>query len=107
MTRGPVFTLILASFILWSVAFLLLYGLQATGCRMGWHDTVILNSVSLLRLMMAGLTLVVLMVLAALLRRLPGEASEPFMRDVATYLSIAALVSAAFSFAGTFWLTLC
>ncbi|CAO3435041.1 hypothetical protein [Azospirillum doebereinerae] len=102
----PVFLPILAAFTLWAGGFLALYGLQATGCRLGWQDAELLPGVTNLRL---GLCLLLAALVAAIaavvlrLRRMPAG----FGRKVGLYASLAAAGSTLFNFFGVFWLSLC
>ncbi|MGF7174712.1 hypothetical protein [Azospirillum doebereinerae] len=102
----PVFLPILAAFTIWAVGFLALYGLQATGCRLGWQDAELLPGVTHLRLalclLLAGLAAAVVAVVLRL-RRLPAG----FARTVGLAVSLAAAASTLFSFSGVFWLSLC
>ena len=41
--------LLVAGFLLWSSAFVVLYGLQGLGCRLGWDEAALLGPVSLNR----------------------------------------------------------
>lgn len=70
--------LLIAGFTLWSLAFILLYALQALGCAYGWGD--------LHRPILVGAYLVSLMPLVWLALRRPYETGEP-----QTSLSISAL----------------
>lgn len=98
MSRA-VFLPILAAFTLWALGFLALYGLQATGCRLGWPD--------------AQGRLVLGATLAALLAAIAGiawwlrRAPAGLGRTVGLYATLAAGVSTLFCFSGVFWLTLC
>lgn len=88
-----------AGFLVWSAAFVVLYGLHALGCAWGW-DARAAGPTSLLRLVLVGawvghLALLVLLVLLA--RRLAGAAGAgegPRLLAQATLvLSLAALVA--------------
>lgn len=108
MKPQPVFSLLLAGFLLWSAAFLGLYGVQATGCRLGWDTITIWGSVSLLRLLLVVgliLSLIAMGLLLAGIRRL--QIVGNFTREVAVYLTVAAFISSIVTFFGILWLTLC
>jgi hypothetical protein len=104
---------LLAGFVLWSVAFVVLYGAQATGCRLGWQTMEIVGPVTLQRMVLVALFLgaVALHVLLyRLLRRTPvpdGDRAHAFSKDAGGLLAAAALGAAIFTFAGVFWLTAC
>ena len=96
------FAALVGAFVIWSIAFLLLYGTHATGCALGWEARAFLMT-SFLRAVLAG---IVALTFAALflLRSATGE--EPLAR-VAHLVFIAALVATAFCFAAVFVLPLC
>lgn len=83
--RAQPFAMLLAGFVLWSVVFVALYGVQATGCRLGWHGIEIAGPVTLQR------AVLVLMFLGALVstpcstvscaarRRPVSRAPSPFL----------------------------
>lgn len=111
--RHPLLLLILA-FVVWSGTFLLVYATQATGCSLGWHNNDIAFWRSPLRFILIVLVVIsfvaILGTLAWLRRRhKPSAALETstFLGQVKTYVTIAAIFSTAFCFAGVFWLTLC
>lgn len=70
--------LLVAGFTVWSVAFVMLYGMQALGCAFGWGDWH--------RPMLIGAYLLSLLPLGWLARQRPYSTGEP-----ATTLSISAL----------------
>lgn len=112
--RNSVFTPILIGFVLWSVAFLGLYGAQATGCRLGWHEIGIAGPFTLLRAVLVALFAIFSgLLLAVFLRHrratdtAPGRDTAAFTRSVAFNASAAAGFSTLFCFAGVLWLTLC
>ncbi len=105
----PLFAMILG-FLVWSAAFLLLYGVQATGCHLGWHQAPLWGSVSALRAILAAIVLVALvatLIVAFRVRRIAGDEVDAFAGNVAVYVAIAAFVSTGFCLMGVFWLTLC
>ena len=105
--------LIAAGFSIWAVAFLLLYGTQAVGCRLGWDGVHLAASVSLQRVVQIVLYLASLAITFLLWQRLrvriteDGTSARSFLVNVASQSSLAALGAVAFSFAGTLWLTAC
>lgn len=109
--RFSPFILILAGFIVWAAAFLLLYGLQATGCRLGW-DQVALGPTSGLRWLLGAIVVSALALLSWLYwfgrRTLPMKAmSSDILPQIATAAHVAAIVSTLVTYSGVFWLTLC
>lgn len=112
MNRAPILLTTLG-FILWSAAFLALYGLQATGCRLGWQDMPLAGT-SLLRV--ALIALLALSVAATLLLRRgsPASAAGPHGSDTRsvglspiTLVRLMLVAVVIFNFHGIFWLTLC
>lgn len=110
MPRPP-FTLILTGFIIWSAAFLVLYGTQATGCRLGWHEVEI-GPASALRWLLATMVVLVLALLVGLFRsaRIGGGSdmdAPDTLRQIVSAVHLAAIVSTFITYSGVFWLTLC
>ncbi|MDH4441590.1 MAG: hypothetical protein QE284_14530 [Rhizobium sp.] len=102
---------LLAGFILWSGLFLSLYGVQATGCKLGWHQIAI-GPISLLRLLLSGLLLTGmagLYMMATRWLRADGDADPERQRllQIARMLHAAAVAATLLTFAGIVWLTLC
>lgn len=111
--RAQPFAMLLAGFVLWSVVFVALYGMQATGCRIGWQSIEIAGPVTLQRAVLVLMLLGALVLhawLYVLLRR-TQETSKPeafdFSRRVGALLALAALGAALFCFSGVFWLSVC
>lgn len=103
--------MILAGFALWALAFVLLYGTQATGCKAGWH-LVEIGPASLLRLVLALLFLLhlgAMLVLVRSLRRqvVPLAGPVRFLNRVALFSAWAAIASTLFTFVWLFWLSPC
>ena len=101
---------LLAGFLIWAGAFLLIYFTQATGCRLGWQEIAIFGELSLQRgflvmlyLMAFGLHLGLILALG----RGEAPAHGTFVHQAGRTLSIAALAASLFCFAGVFWLTAC
>ncbi|WEX10903.1 hypothetical protein [Chelativorans sp. AA-79] len=109
------FAMLLAGFVLWSFAFVVLYGIQATGCRLGWQSIEVMGPVTLQRTVLVILFLGFLTAHFVLFRGLqssrreaPEEVDSPaFTRQAGAQLALAALGAAAFCFAGVFWLSAC
>lgn len=103
---------LLAGFILWSGAFLLLYAVQATGCKLGWQEIAV-GPISLLRLLLSALLLSTLGLLyaAALLWLRPAldatEGDRHRLLRIAKLVHLAAAVATLLTFGGIFWLSLC
>lgn len=112
--RGGPFTLLLAGFVLWSIAFIVLYGMQATGCSLGWQAVEIAGSLTLQRLVLVVLFVAFLaahLVLYRMLRtprrrKADGNASG-FAGDAGQTLALAAFGASVFCFSGVLWLTAC
>jgi hypothetical protein len=103
--------MLLAGFVLWSIAFVVLYGAQATGCRLGWQTIEIVGPVTLQRMVLVALFLgaVALHVLLYLLLRRAsapeGDSTHAFSRDAGGLLAAAALGAALLTVAGGLWRT--
>ncbi|THV20207.1 hypothetical protein [Peteryoungia ipomoeae] len=110
--KAPSFTFLLSGFLVWSVGFLLLYGVQATGCHLGWHEVPI-GPISALRLILLALLAAMLALIGALVwhatkaRRTAQSENIGILADIARLLQIAALASTVLVYAGVAWLTLC
>ncbi|MFB2552246.1 hypothetical protein [Ensifer soli] len=104
MTRHPLLAL-LTVWIVWAFGFLLLYALQATGCRAGL-DIRMIGPVSALRLLLIVATTLLLLALTVLTRRVTaGSLGSPLARITA--LANGAAIIAVLTFAGVAWLSLC
>lgn len=114
MMRNPIITII-SGFVLWSLFFLLLYAVQATGCHFAGRPPVALEGYPILRVILIIAFLLSLLAVAIpfllLRRRYMASRSEnetvDFTREVAGYVWIAAAVATPFCFAGVMWLSLC
>lgn len=104
MSGNPLFGLF-AAWIGWAGGFLILYALQATGCRAGW-DSHMIGPVSTLRLLLVATALTIVFVLLGLSwkARRNGPAS-PLARIGA--LANGAAILATLCFAGVVWLGMC
>lgn len=95
----------------WSLGFLLLYGVQATGCSLGWQHMAI-GPVSALRAVLILLFAVTTIIIAAtVFIALSAEkislSMSRTMLSVTRYTAGAALFSTAYVFSGILWLELC
>ncbi|GHD15056.1 hypothetical protein ACFOEZ_16765 [Tianweitania populi] len=100
-----------AGFVIWSVAFVVLYSALSIGCRQGWSDVHLLAGLSLQRVQLVALYVLHLLAglgLVVFLRRSQfTSGAAAFLQTVAFYAAIAAVFSTAFTFAGTLMLTPC
>lgn len=103
---------LLAGFTLWSGTFLLLYALQATGCKLGWQE-IPLGPISLLRIVLSGVLLSALALLYLIARRWLQPSKEASDDDrhlilrISGLVHLAAAASTLVTFLGIFWLSLC
>jgi hypothetical protein len=88
--------LLVAGFILWSSAFVILYSVQALGCRLGWDEVgfgpVTLNRGVLLAVWAVHLCLIGLLA-AALMRRRASMDPAPFIDRAGLALTFCALAA--------------
>jgi hypothetical protein len=109
------FLMLLSGFVLWSVAFVVLYAVQALGCRLAWDGISLAGPLGLHRAVLVGLfaAFAVLQVLLYLLLRKSPKAVHRetgprlFAAQAAAHLGLVALGAAIFTFAGVSWLTTC
>ncbi|WP_337184050.1 hypothetical protein [Shinella sp.] len=96
---------LLAVWVGWAAGFLLLYALQATGCRAGW-DHQMIGPISTLRLALILTTAAIVAVLLALSwkARRNGPASQ--LARIGALANGAAIL-ATLCFAGVLWLSMC
>lgn len=104
MNANPFFGLF-AVWIGWAGGFLLLYGLQATGCRAGWDGDMI-GPISVLRLLLVAATAGVVLVLLALWQKAAREGPASSLARIAGLANGAAIL-ATLCFAGVLWLRMC
>jgi hypothetical protein len=114
LNGGWSIALVAAGFTAWSAIFLLIYGMQAVGCRLAWDNVELFGAVSLQRLLQIVLYLAALAGTTALyiwLRDSPHIAARQptsaFLKEVSDLGALAALGAVAFCFWGVFWLTAC
>lgn len=106
------FALVLTGFVIWSGAFLLLYGVQATGCHLGWHQ-VDVGPTSALRLLLGFMLVAILALIGGLHWITTRALTEPqtdevrLLHKIAGMLHAAALVATLITYGGVMWLTLC
>ena len=112
--EGAPLAVLLAGFVLWSFAFIVLYGVQATGCSLGWQVVEITGPLTLQRAILVGLFLAFLaahLVLYRMLRtprrRKADQNASGFASDAGEKLALAALGASVFCFSGVLWLTAC
>lgn len=104
MTETPPHRILalLAGFLVWSGAFVLLYALQALGCRFGWNEMA-LGPLDLHRAVLIGVFGLVVIAQIAVLRvtrpAAPGPDPAPFLARAGHWASLAALVAAILVFA--------
>lgn len=109
------FLMLLSGFVLWSVAFVVLYAVQALGCRLAWDAIPLAGPIGLHRAVLVALFagfVALHLLLYLLLRRSPEAAErEPgpsrFAAQASTHLGLVALGAAVFTFFGVSWLTTC
>ncbi len=102
--RASGLILLPAGFVVWSVAFVALYGLLSVGCELGWQGRHI-GPLSVLRVLLLALWMVHLAALAWLIRlcwrRVRGHAEVG--RSTAGFLDMASLAAMLAAFAATVW----
>ncbi len=99
--------LIIGPFILWSIYFITLYGVQAVGCRARW-DTAFIASVPILRLILVSI-LGASAILSAAMYVLAGriETEQLAITKIGRYCAAAGLFSTIILIPGVLWLELC
>lgn len=107
-------SLVAVGFTAWAVAFIAIYGMQAVGCRLAWHEVEVFDSMSLQRLQQIllyaiglGASVVLYRALSAESRRAPRDTTAGFLANVSAYGALAAVGAVAVSFAGVLWLSAC
>ncbi|MCA1491485.1 hypothetical protein [Sinorhizobium alkalisoli] len=112
MINNPLMS-IMAGFLLWSVVFVVLYGVQATGCHLAEDKVSALGDWPGLRATLTALFLVsfaavvLFYFLARRRHRRPDTGTEAFRREVAMHVWLAAAIATPFCFGGVVWLSLC
>ncbi len=71
---GPL-AAVLSGFLLWSAAFLGIYGAQATGCSLGWDATILFGPLTVQRAVLLGLFVLIVAGHAAIVRWLTAATS--------------------------------
>lgn len=111
---GPL-AVVISGFLLWSAAFLAIYGVQATGCSLGWNATAF-GPLTVQRAVLLAVFALVLACHVVLVLRLnagtPGGFGEDagtadFMRMAARWLAMLSAVASTVCFGGVIWLTTC
>ncbi len=112
---GPL-AAVLSGFLLWSAAFLGIYGAQATGCSLGWDAAILFGPLTVQRAVLLGLFALIVAGHVAIVRwltaataPLDGADAETadFMRTTARRLAWIATVASVVCFGGVVWLTTC
>lgn len=113
---GPL-AVVLSGFLLWSAAFLAIYGAQAIGCGLGWDAKVLLAPLTVQRAVLLGSFAIVLAAHLVLFKRLNVDRPPPvdgtdaettdFMRIAAGRLALIATAASVICFNGVVWLTAC
>jgi len=113
MMKVPALAWTIAGFVIWSVAFVTIYGLHGIGCAYGW-DAVTVGPTNLQRLVQVFLWLAFLPPLLALalwLRRLreqfAGDASRRWLTLVGETLAWSGLAATIITFAPTATTSVC
>lgn len=104
MSENPLLALFV-SWIGWAGGFLLLYALQATGCRAGW-DADLIGSISLLRLLLVATTAVIVLALLGL-SWMAGQAGPASSLARIVAMTNGAAILATLCFTGVLWLRMC
>lgn len=104
---APAFML-LSGFTLWSAAFLIIYMAQATGCHLGWHQSMVLGPLTLQRAMLIALFLLACGLHVVLMRGFERrDGGDTFAYRAGRTLALSALVTSVMCFSVVFWLTAC
>ncbi|MCJ8520041.1 type VI protein secretion system component VasK [Pseudorhizobium tarimense] len=106
---------IISGFVLWSVIFLLLYGVQATGCHLAGDNLSANGEYPWVRLILIAVFVLSFLALGYTFLRArkrkhyapQADDTGSFVREVSGYIWIAALVATPFTFGGVAWLSLC
>lgn len=96
---------IIGPFLLWTLSFTLLYGVQSVGCAAGW-ETARVAGFPLLRVILIGL-FVLTVGLSGLIYRTSKTNDIGSMRSIACYSALGGMVSSLLIFPGVIWLELC
>ncbi len=106
--------LLAVGFTAWSVIFLVLYGMQAVGCRLAWDRIELFGSLSLQRLMQIGFYAAgiawgtaLYWWLRSMARMAEAHGTTNFLAHVSGLCALAAVAAVAITFVGTLWLTAC
>ncbi|MDZ7601295.1 MAG: hypothetical protein U1A06_07985 [Hoeflea sp.] len=99
--------MLLAGFVLWAGAFLLIYFTQATGCSLGWQEIEVFGGLTLQRGSLVGLYLIACGMHLGLIAGFGRGDAGSFTHRTGRLLSIAALGASIFCFGGVLWLTTC
>ncbi|ASY66948.1 hypothetical protein SJ05684_b59660 (plasmid) [Sinorhizobium sojae CCBAU 05684] len=114
MINNPIIS-IMAGFLVWSVLFVVLYGVQATGCHLAGPEVSTIGTWPALRAVLIALFLVSFAVIILFHRRArrrqmhrrSGNDMDAFSREVATHVWLGTAIATPLCFGGVVWLTLC
>jgi len=100
--------LLVAGFVIWSIAFVVLYGLNAIGCAFGWPE-LLQRGILLFLFAMHSAALIWLTFWCRKRWKRMAAANEPapMIEYVGYGLTVAALASTLFVLAPTFFITMC
>ncbi len=107
---------LIAGFLVWSAAFVVLYSVLSIGCEFGWHEWPVLGPVTLQRVVLVALFLVSLAASWAVVQitgrrrrrsRRAAEGLQASLETIAWLAAWAALASTFFSLVPVFFLTAC
>jgi hypothetical protein len=108
--RTRLFAFMALGFGIWSLAFAVLYAVQATGCAFGWH-TLAVGPVSLLRMLLIAIWVAHLAALAWLYvvcrQAAGGAALDRFLARAAAALTAAAIAATVWIGTALFLRTIC
>ena len=104
--RYRLMLVILGPFVMWSIYFITLYGIQAVGCRANW-DTVFLAGIPVLRLILVTLLVLSAVASTSIYIVTTKVHADQVMRRIGSYCAAAGLFSTILIFPGVFWLQLC
>ena len=96
-----------AGFVIWSLAFVVLYSMLSVGCRFGWHEADLPGGMSVQRLQLAVIFLAHMSACVVLVRRLRQADDKSFIMRAAFGTALAAAGSTAFTFGAVFVLSPC
>lgn len=105
--NGRRLALLVAGFLVWTSAFIVLYAMLSVGCRFGWDDVELTPGLTLQRVQLVVIFLVHLAGAALLVLAFRQRAGVSFLHGAAFGTALAAFGSTLFSFVAVFALTTC